>query len=68
LIFLKYHLVNLDTSGVIAISYGGDKTFRIRDKKTKQIVENIPMKNLDILHMVEIFKKNLHMKFLLQKK
>lgn len=48
---------NLDASGVIAISYGGERTFRIRDKKTKQIVENIPMKNLDILHMGGNFQK-----------
>lgn len=48
---------NLDASGVIAISYGGERIFRIRDKKTKQIVQDIPIKNLDIIHMGGDFQK-----------
>ena len=48
---------NLDASGVIAISYGGERTFRIRDKKTKEIVQDIQIKNLDIIHMGGDFQK-----------
>jgi hypothetical protein len=31
---------NLDKSGVIAISYRGERIFRIRDKVTKEIVQD----------------------------
>ena len=48
---------NLDASGVIAISFGGERIFRIRDKKTKEIVQDIPIKNLDIIHMGGDFQK-----------
>lgn len=48
---------NLDASGVIAISYGGERIFRIRNKKTKEIVQDIPIKNLDIIHMGGDFQK-----------
>lgn len=48
---------NLDASGVIAISYGGERIFRIRDKKTKQIFKDIQIKNLDIIHMGGDFQK-----------
>jgi alkylated DNA repair dioxygenase AlkB len=48
---------NLDKSGVIAISYGGERIFRIRDKVTKEIVQDIPIKNLDIIHMGGDFQK-----------
>lgn len=48
---------NLDESGVIAISYGGERIFRIRNKKTKEIVEDVLMKNLDIIHMGGNFQK-----------
>lgn len=48
---------NIDKSGVIAISYGSERIFRIRDKKTKQIVQDIPFKNLDIICMGGDFQK-----------
>lgn len=48
---------NLDSSGVIAISYGGERIFRIRNKKTKEIELDIPMCNLDIIHMGGDFQK-----------
>lgn len=48
---------NLDKSGVISISYGGERIFRIRDKKTKNIVEDILIKSMDIIHMGGDFQK-----------
>jgi len=48
---------NLDKSGVIAISYRGERIFRIRDKVTKEIVQDIHLKNLDIIHMGGDFQK-----------
>jgi len=48
---------NINKSGVIAISYGSERIFRIRDKKTKQIVKDIPIQNLDIIHMGGDFQK-----------
>lgn len=48
---------NLDETGVIAISYGGERIFRIRNKNTKKIIEDIPIKNLDIIHMGGDFQK-----------
>lgn len=47
----------LDKSGVIAISYGGERKFRIRNKKTKKIVQDIMIKDLDIIHMGGDFQK-----------
>ena len=48
---------NLDSSGVIAISYGGERIFRIRNKKTKEIVMDIPINDLDVIHMCGDFQK-----------
>ena len=48
---------NLDACGVVAISYGGERIFRIRNKKTKEIVLDIHMNNLDIIHMGGDFQK-----------
>ena len=42
---------NLDKIGVVAISYGTSRKFRIRDKKTKKIVKDIIMNHGDIIHM-----------------
>lgn len=47
----------LDNSGVIAISYGATRTFRIREKKSKKIVLDIPMEHMDILIMGGDFQK-----------
>lgn len=47
----------LDKSGVVAISYGGSRVFRIRNKHTKQIFQDIPISNLDIIHMGGNFQK-----------
>ena len=48
---------NLDPSGVVAISYGGERIFRIRNKKTKEIVMDIPINDLDVIHMGGDFQK-----------
>jgi alkylated DNA repair dioxygenase AlkB len=48
---------NIDASGVIAISCGGERIFRIRNKITKEIVKDISIKNLDIIHMGGDFQK-----------
>lgn len=48
---------NIDKSGVISISFGGERIFRIRDKKTKNIIENIKINSLDIIHMGGDFQK-----------
>lgn len=47
----------LDKGGVVSISYGATRKFRIRDKKTKKIVKNIFMESLDIIHMKGDFQK-----------
>lgn len=48
---------NLDKTGVVAISYGGDRIFRIRNKYTKKIFQDIPITNLDVIHMGGNFQK-----------
>lgn len=48
---------NLDKTGVVAISLGGERIFRIRNKNTKEIVQDIPIQNLDIIHMGGNFQK-----------
>ncbi len=48
---------NLDDSGVIAISYGATRTFRIRDKKTKKIVKDFPLISYNMLQMGGSFQQ-----------
>ena len=48
---------NLDNIGVVAISYGTTRKFRIRDKKTKKVVSDVPLSHGDILHMVGNFQQ-----------
>jgi alkylated DNA repair dioxygenase AlkB len=47
----------LDKSGVVAISYGATRKFRIRDKITKEIVVDIPTLSNNIMHMGGDFQK-----------
>lgn len=42
---------NLSSIGVVAISYGAERKFRIRDKNTKKIILDVPTKHCHILHM-----------------
>lgn len=48
---------NLDKGGVIAISYGAVRKFRIRDKITKKIIMDIPTTSNSIIHMGGDFQK-----------
>jgi len=47
----------LDMSGVIAISYGAERTFRIRSKSDNKIIVDIPTKNCGIIQMGGDFQK-----------
>lgn len=44
-------------AGIVAISYGSTRKFRIRNKKTKQIVKDIYMKHGEVLQMKGNFQK-----------
>ena len=48
---------NLTKAGVVAISSGVSRKFRIRDKKTNKIVKDIPTKENHIIQMVGDFQK-----------
>lgn len=48
---------NLDAIGVVAISVGQTRTFRIRTKNDKKIHTDIEMNNLDVIHMGGDFQK-----------
>jgi len=48
---------NLDDIGVVVISYGAIRKFRIRDKKTKVIQLDVPTEPNRILHMEGDFQK-----------
>jgi alkylated DNA repair dioxygenase AlkB len=42
---------NLEDCGIVAISYGATRKFRIRNKKTKQIVKDFPLISYSMLQM-----------------
>ncbi len=48
---------NLGVEGVIAISYGAIRKFRIRDKKTNKIIQDIPTDPTKIIQMCGDFQK-----------
>ena len=48
---------SLDKNGVIALSYGTERKFRIRDKITKKIRLDVPLSHLSIIHMGGEFQK-----------
>ena len=48
---------NIDDGGVIAISHGAVRKFRIRDKITKKIIMDIPTTSGSIIHMGGDFQK-----------
>jgi len=58
----------LDKSGVIAISYGANRKFRIRNKFTKKIEKDIIMENNSILHMGGKFQKEFTHEIPIEKK
>ena len=47
----------LDSDGVVAISYGATRVFRIRSKATKKIMYNIPLNHLSMIRMGGDFQK-----------
>jgi len=47
----------LDKVGVVSISYGAERIFRIRDKKTKKIICNEVTTHCSVLHMGGDFQK-----------
>ena len=49
--------IGLDTAGVVSISYGAERLFRIRDKQTKEVVCNEITTHCSILHMGGDFQK-----------
>jgi alkylated DNA repair dioxygenase AlkB len=48
---------NLDAGGVVAISYGVERKFRIKDKLTGKKIEDIPTYHNSIIHMGGDFQK-----------
>ena len=48
---------NIDKAGVISISHGAVRKFRIRDKITKKIIIDIPTTSNSIIHMGGDFQK-----------
>jgi alkylated DNA repair dioxygenase AlkB len=48
---------NLDDIGVVAISYGTERKFRIRNKVTNEKILDIPTKSYSIIHMSKNFQK-----------
>lgn len=58
----------LGKGGVIAISYGTPRTFRVREKSSGKIVKDIPTKNFEILQMGGDFQKEFTHEIPVQKK
>ena len=48
---------NLDMGGVVCISYGAVRKFRIRDKLSKKIIVDVPTMSYGIIHMGGDFQK-----------
>lgn len=59
---------NLGNIGVCAISYGATRNFRIRNKFTKKIVENVDTKDDEIILMEGDFQKEFTHEIPVQKK
>ena len=58
----------LDYSGVVTISYGATRKFRIRDKKTKKIVKDLPLLSYSIVQMGGNFQKEFTHEIPIEKK
>ena len=59
---------NLDEQGVIAISVGAIRKFRIRDKQTKKIIIDIPTNSYELMHMGGKFQEEFVHEIPIQKK
>lgn len=58
----------LSNIGVVSVSYGAVRKFRIRDKKTKKIVMDIPMKSGEVMHMGGEFQREFTHEIPIEKK
>ena len=58
----------IDKAGVVALSYGATRKFRIRNKSTKKIVIDIPTIPCEIIHMAGDFQKEFTHEIPVQKK
>ena len=59
---------NLDDCGVVALSYGAPRKFRIRDKITKKIVKDLTAESGSIIHMGGEFQKEFTHEIPIEKK
>ena len=58
----------LSNVGVVSISYGATRNFRIRDKQTRKIIENIPTQPNVFIQMGGDFQKEFTHEIPIQKK
>jgi alkylated DNA repair dioxygenase AlkB len=58
----------LGNNGVVSVSYGSNRKFRIREKMTKKIVKDIELKNGDLVHMGGDFQREFTHEIPVQKK
>ena len=59
---------NLGTIGVVSLSYGAKRNFRVRNKNTRKIVANVDTKDNEILVMDGDFQKEFTHEIPIQKK
>ena len=59
---------DIDSVGVISLSYGASRKFRIRDKKTNKIVQDIMTKNNYLIQMAGDFQKEFTHEIPIEKK
>ena len=59
---------NLDNIGVMSLSYGAIRNFRIRNKQTKEIIMDVPTFPDKIIHMAGDFQKEFTHEIPIQKK
>ena len=59
---------NLDDTGVVAISYGATRIFRIRDKQTKKIIKNLELPPYSMVQMGGKFQEEFTHEVPIQKK
>ena len=60
--------LELGNNGVVSISYGTNRKFRIREKPTNKIFKDIELKNGDMVHMGGNFQKEFLHEIPVQKK
>lgn len=48
---------NVDSIGVVSLSFGAERIFRIRNKITKEIMLNLPIRHGELIHMGGDFQK-----------